>query len=97
MEIYNEKVYDLLDIKNAITIHENTKGVVLNLKEEYTDCPEKVYMVMRNGDKARRIGETNMNEKSSRSHAIFRIVRSFDLFFISQAHSTHMSCFKNAF
>ena len=34
-------------------------------------CP--VVRAMREGEKARKVGATNMNEKSSRSHTIFRI------------------------
>lgn len=49
-------------------------------KEELTNCPEEVLSIMKKGNKRRRIGETNMNDRSSRSHTIFRIV-SMPIFF----------------
>ncbi|GLV46297.1 CENP-meta [Carabus blaptoides fortunei] len=75
LEIYNEKIYDLLDIGKSIKIHEDFNGVVVvNVKYIVTDTAEKVYNVMKKGNRARTIGETSMNEKSSRSHAIFQII-----------------------
>ncbi|XP_012251601.2 kinesin-related protein 4 isoform X1 [Athalia rosae] len=75
LEIYNEKVNDLLH-KDGIDlkIHEDCNGhVVVKCKEEVTNCPQNVLAIMKKGDKRRRIGETNMNERSSRSHTLFRI------------------------
>ncbi|XP_072755819.1 uncharacterized protein Root [Anoplolepis gracilipes] len=75
LEIYNEKVNDLLS-KGSIDlkIHEDVTGqVFVKSKEEVTNCPENVLSIMNKGNKHRRIGETNMNERSSRSHTIFRI------------------------
>lgn len=78
LEIYNEKIIDLLDIGKTVKIQEDYNGdVVVNVKYIVTDTAEKVYKVMKTGDRARTIGETTMNEKSSRSHAIFRIVSYF--------------------
>lgn len=77
LEIYNEKVNDLLtkDLTD-LKIHEDMNGqVFVKCKEEVTNCPENVLSIMHKGNKKRRIGETNMNERSSRSHTIFRIVR----------------------
>lgn len=63
---------DSTDLK----IHEDINGqVFVKCKEEVTNCPENVLSIMNKGNKKRRIGETNMNERSSRSHTIFRIVR----------------------
>lgn len=76
LEIYNEKINDLLN-KNTtdIKVHEDANGqVFVKCKEEITNCPENVMLIMQKGNKNRRIGETNMNERSSRSHTIFRIV-----------------------
>ncbi|XP_025073915.1 kinesin-related protein 4-like [Pogonomyrmex barbatus] len=76
LEIYNEKVNDLLnkDSIKGLVIHEDVNGqVFVNCKEEVTNCPENVLSIMHKGNKNRRIGETNMNERSSRSHTIFRI------------------------
>ena len=37
-------------------------------------CPEDIKQVMLKGEKNRHVGETNMNERSSRSHTIFRMI-----------------------
>lgn len=59
-----------------LRIHEDTNGqVFVKCKEEVTNCPENVLSIMNKGNKKKRIGDTNMNERSSRSHTIFRIVR----------------------
>ncbi|XP_071554788.1 uncharacterized protein [Temnothorax nylanderi] len=75
LEIYNEKVNDLLSKDfTDLKIHEDLNGqVFVKSKEEITNCPENVLAIMNKGNKNRRIGETNMNERSSRSHTIFRI------------------------
>lgn len=75
IEIYNEKVYDLLDKSNSILkIFETPCGdVSLNSKEFITNCPDQIMQYLEEGNKIKRIGDTNMNERSSRSHTIFRI------------------------
>ncbi|XP_058830445.1 kinesin-related protein 4-like [Topomyia yanbarensis] len=75
IEIYNEKIFDLLDKSNAnLKIFENACGdVTLNYKEVITNCPEQIMQHLEEGNKLKRIGDTNMNERSSRSHTIFRI------------------------
>jgi len=76
IEIYNERINDLLNKDTDLKIHEDQNGqVFVNCKEEVTNCPENVMLIMNKGNKNRRIGETNMNERSSRSHTIFRIVK----------------------
>ncbi|KAJ8676006.1 hypothetical protein QAD02_011792 [Eretmocerus hayati] len=77
LEIYNEKVNDLLNTDGVdLKLREDNNGLVyvLNCKEEIASNPETILNSMKRGDKNRRIGETEMNEKSSRSHSIFRIV-----------------------
>ncbi|XP_058460686.1 uncharacterized protein LOC131436163 [Malaya genurostris] len=75
IEIYNEKIFDLLDKSNAnLKIFETACGdVTLNYKEVITNCPEQIMQHLEEGNKIKRIGDTNMNERSSRSHTIFRI------------------------
>jgi len=76
LEIYNERINDLLNKDTDLKIHEDQNGqVFVKCKEEVTNCPENVMLIMNKGNKNRRIGETNMNERSSRSHTIFRIVK----------------------
>ncbi|XP_032664688.1 kinesin-related protein 4 [Odontomachus brunneus] len=74
LEIYNEKVNDLLSKETDLKVHEDVNGqVFVKCKEEVTNSPENILSLMSKGNKNRRIGETNMNERSSRSHTIFRI------------------------
>nr|CAI5857802.1 unnamed protein product [Callosobruchus analis] len=75
-EIYNEKINDLLDKSNqAISIREDTKGnMLLNAREAVVSNAAEVMEKMKEGNKVRRIGATCMNERSSRSHTIFRII-----------------------
>lgn len=61
---------------------DGTGQVIVQCKEEITNCPENVLCIMKKGDKNRRIGETNMNERSSRSHTIFRIVSLHQIMYI---------------
>ncbi|KAI5296291.1 Kinesin heavy chain [Ascosphaera acerosa] len=74
MEIYMEKIRDLLEPANDnLPVHEEkSRGVyVKGLLEVYVSCIEEVYEVMRRGDAARKVAATNMNQESSRSHSIF--------------------------
>ncbi|XP_015179978.1 PREDICTED: centromere-associated protein E-like [Polistes dominula] len=74
LEIYNEKVNDLLNKSvTDLKLHEDNGQIVIKCKEEVTNSPEHVLSIMKKGNKNRRIEETDMNERSSRSHTIFRI------------------------
>jgi centromeric protein E len=76
LEIYNEEVHDLLTKdKKDLKIHEDPElGVVRVQSEEVivTDF-ESLLSVLINGEKSRTVASTFMNERSSRSHTIFRI------------------------
>ncbi|KAM6346746.1 centromere-associated protein E [Podargus strigoides] len=79
MEIYNETITDLLcDIrkKKPLGIREdvNRNTYVEDLIEEVVVAPEQVMEWIRKGERNRHYGETKMNEHSSRSHAIFRMI-----------------------
>lgn len=77
IEIYNEKMFDLLDeSKTQITrISNNRSGEpVVEQIEKVVTSPEDILLILAEGNANRRIGETAMNEQSSRSHALFRIV-----------------------
>ncbi|KAL9963272.1 hypothetical protein ACROYT_G032456 [Oculina patagonica] len=77
MEIYNEDIKDLLNpSKTNLKVHENTQRQVYvgDLTEEVVSCGEDVFKHMMRGEKNRHFGETNMNDRSSRSHTIFRVV-----------------------
>jgi len=80
MEIYNETVVDLLSdprsrASGGLKIRESDTGDVYveNLSEKSVSCEDDIFSYMKEGDKARKVGATNMNERSSRSHTIFRI------------------------
>lgn len=76
IEIYNEKIYDLLDEKKpeCTKIHEGQQGEVNVLQREVViNSEEQILQHYDVGNRSRRVGETNMNERSSRSHTIFRI------------------------
>ncbi len=72
IEIYNEKVYDLLDDKNTESIH--TKG------SKYAGSTKIPIMtsddakeILKNANKHRHVRATMINSLSSRSHAMFSI------------------------
>lgn len=76
LEIYNETVNDLLDSsKKNLEIRESLqKGVFINgLTEIPITNLEKAVQLLKQGDNVRVIAETKLNEKSSRSHTIFRL------------------------
>ena len=45
-----------------------------NLIETNVNTPDAVIQLMQLGNKHRKVGGTSMNERSSRSHTIFRII-----------------------
>jgi kinesin family protein 3/17 len=77
LEIYNEEVRDLLskNPKNRLELHEKPdSGVyVKDLSYFAVKNVDEIREVMNIGSKNRSVGETNMNEKSSRSHSLFTI------------------------
>ncbi|KAJ1982865.1 hypothetical protein H4R34_001562 [Dimargaris verticillata] len=77
LEIYNEAIKDLLNPDNHhLRIHEHpTKGIFIgNLTENIVMSAHDVEQLLDQGDLNRHVGETNMNDRSSRSHTIFRMV-----------------------
>ncbi|KAJ3092491.1 hypothetical protein HK102_006685 [Quaeritorhiza haematococci] len=76
MEIYMEKIRDLLNPSNDnLPVHEEkNRGVyVKGLLEVFVGSVDEVYEAMRRGQAARVVAYTNMNAESSRSHSIFVI------------------------
>ncbi|KAI7956441.1 hypothetical protein MJO28_003536 [Puccinia striiformis f. sp. tritici] len=79
LEIYNEALKDLLatdhqssGTTNRLTIHENKGRVHVNgIKEEVVTHPMQVLEALTRGEKARHVGATDWNERSSRSHTVF--------------------------
>lgn len=76
LEIYMEELRDLLkpNSKSSLEIRERETGVyVPNLHSVLCKSVDDMLNVMNQGNKNRTVGFTNMNEHSSRSHAIFLI------------------------
>lgn len=76
MEIYQERVNCLLNPKceNLKVREHKVLGVyVEGISEVQVDSEESMMQVMHGGNQSRHIAATNMNDRSSRSHAIFSI------------------------
>lgn len=75
LEIYNEEVRDLLSPSNqTLPIREDPKrGVFVQSVEEIVTDFESLLRILFQGEKSRAFAATAMNERSSRSHTIFRI------------------------
>lgn len=74
VEIYMEKIKDLIEPNRSnLNIREDrVKGIYIeDLSEHYVACEEEVLDLMKIGSENRTIGQTKMNEQSSRSHSIF--------------------------
>ncbi|MBN3317267.1 KI13B protein, partial [Atractosteus spatula] len=82
MEIYNEKVRDLLDPKGTSVLR-----LIRRTAPVYSIVSPSLYWgirthmdrrdiesLMSEGNKSRTVAATNMNEESSRSHAVFNII-----------------------
>uniref|UniRef100_A0A7M5XG34 Kinesin motor domain-containing protein n=1 Tax=Clytia hemisphaerica TaxID=252671 RepID=A0A7M5XG34_9CNID len=80
LEIYNEVITDLLKTGNQpeakVQIRTDESGVVYvdNLTEFNITNFEEGLQLVKQGQENRSIGKTLMNERSSRSHVIFRLV-----------------------
>ena len=74
MEIYMEKIRDLLDPTKSnmqIKVDKNKGIYVADLTERYIGSDQDVYDIMRIGNENRKVASTSMNDQSSRSHSIF--------------------------
>ncbi|KAM4713436.1 kinesin-like protein KIF13B isoform 2-T2 [Anableps anableps] len=79
IEIYNEKVRDLLDPKGsrqALRVREHSVfgPYVDGLSRLAVTSYKDIESLMSEGNKSRTVAATNMNEESSRSHAVFNII-----------------------
>ncbi|KAG1468354.1 hypothetical protein G6F56_003878 [Rhizopus delemar] len=83
IEIYNEKVHDLLNPKNKgnlkVREHPSTGPYVEDLSRLAVKSFDDINHLMDEGNKARTVAATQMNETSSRSHAVFTV-------FLTQIH-----------
>ncbi|XP_075425644.1 kinesin-like protein KIF1A isoform X6 [Ascaphus truei] len=78
MEIYCERVRDLLNPKNKgnlrVREHPLLGPYVEDLSKLAVTSFNDIEDLMESGNKARTVAATNMNETSSRSHAVFNII-----------------------
>ncbi|XP_070822271.1 kinesin-like protein KIF13A isoform X1 [Chaetodon trifascialis] len=92
MEIYNEKVRDLLDPKGSrqslkVREHKVLGPYVDGLSQLAVTCFEDIEVLMSEGNKSRTVAATNMNEESSRSHAVFSIIVTQTLYDLQSGNS----------
>mmetsp|Transcript_17465 Transcript_17465/g.48225 ORF Transcript_17465/g.48225 Transcript_17465/m.48225 type:complete len:776 (+) Transcript_17465:65-2392(+) len=78
LEIYKEHIRDLLSSSTSapepVRLFDGPQGLIIRgLREEVVTSPEKVFQLLRQGEKRRQVGATHMNQHSSRSHAIMRL------------------------
>ncbi|XP_026989078.2 kinesin-like protein KIF13A isoform X2 [Tachysurus fulvidraco] len=92
MEIYNEKVRDLLDPKGSrqslkVREHKVLGPYVDGLSQLAVTSFQDIECVMSEGNKSRTVAATNMNEESSRSHAVFSIIITQTLYDLQSGNS----------
>lgn len=80
LEIYNETIRDLLgngkdDVKHEIKMvtANSTEVDVTNVTKHPVTHPEQVHKLLRTAGENRAVAETKCNERSSRSHSVFRL------------------------
>ncbi|KAF1747585.1 hypothetical protein GCK72_024050 [Caenorhabditis remanei] len=79
MEIYNERVRDLLDPKKSskalkVREHKILGPMVDGLSILAVNSFEQISNLLEEGNKSRTVAATNMNAESSRSHAVFSLI-----------------------
>lgn len=77
LEIYNEKIYDLLTGGDAGELQARNHPDLGPIVPHLTECPvesfEEAHELLDFGAKRRAVGATQMNATSSRSHAVFTL------------------------
>ena len=78
LEIFNDRVYDLLSsadaLEIALSVREDVRGVFVDgLKEIVITNADEAEKILRSGIANRHVASTNMNRTSSRSHAVFTL------------------------
>ncbi|CAD7936303.1 unnamed protein product [Amoebophrya sp. A25] len=78
LEIYNEELTDLMaphDSNTQLSILDNGSGssVCRGLSEHPVDNVQQTLELMKQAQERRRVGETQMNKASSRSHCLFTV------------------------
>lgn len=78
LEIYKEHIRDLLSSTTSapepVRLFDGPNGLVIRgLKEVVVSSPNKVFQLLKHGDRRRQVGATHMNQNSSRSHVVVRL------------------------
>ena len=78
LEIYKEHIRDLLSSTTSapepVRFFDGPDGLMIRgLKEVVVSSPNKVFQLLKQGDKRRQVGATHMNQQSSRSHVVVRL------------------------
>lgn len=96
VEIYNEELRDLLNDSNrrsssgsSLIIREDKKGAISvdGLKEVAVKSLDQLMEVFKVGEKNKSVGSTKMNDRSSRSHAILKIILEKKIVFNDEENS----------
>lgn len=80
LEIYNENIHDLLAPPSTassqpVQIHGTGPNIILSpMREEVVTSLKSVKEVLARGEGNRRTASTDWNDRSSRSHSVFRVV-----------------------
>lgn len=108
IEVYKEKIFDLLDEqKRELKIFERKGEALTNQKQIEVESKEDVMKYFHDGNQRKQMGASIVNENSSRSHTIFRISLestdenglkiSSNLFLVDLAGSEKPDMSKNSF
>jgi kinesin family protein 1 len=93
-EIYNEKVRDLLNPKSSSNLrireHPSLGPYVEDLSKLVVETADKIYSLISEGNKTRTVASTEMNQTSSRSHAVVTITLTQKIVQVSK-ESAHLS------
>lgn len=74
VELYNEEIFDLLNVKNKVQLRDSGKDIqLIGAKSETVDNSLDLMHVVERGWQSRSTGSTAMNNESSRSHALLII------------------------
>ena len=88
LELYNETILDLLSpgVSKELSLSEGKKkgDIIINgLTECGVRTEEEVRRLLKVGEERRKVGGTDWNQRSSRSHCVFRIVSDLSLVLIT--------------
>lgn len=108
IEVYNEKIFDLLDEKKREIKMFERKGETMTTQKQFeVKSKKEIINYFDVGNRCKRMGESIINDNSSRSHTIFKItletlgddghMKSSNLFLVDLAGSEKPDMTKNSF